>query len=158
MEKKKIFILIFLILIFTFSVFTFSIFFEKERIKLEREETITDFSNSLIPEEIRPIKETHRYFNYKGERIYICKIIFSDEKRAEDFYKFMEENEAKIKEIKFEKVNVNFENFSGSKYIYHDIQNSRIAFLLRNGEIVIIANGKNEKNLDKIIPWFLKRY
>jgi acylphosphatase len=158
MEKKKIFILIFLILIFTFLVFTFSLFFWKGRVKIEKEETITDFSNSLIPEEIRPIKETHRYFNYKGERIYICKIIFSDEKKAEDFYKFIEENEAKIKENKIEKVNVSFENFSGLKFIYHNIQNSQIAFLLRNGEIVIIANGKNEKNLNKIIPWFLKRY
>jgi acylphosphatase len=158
MKKKKIFIIIFLILIFTFLVFTFSIFFWKGRVKIEKEETITDFSNSLIPEEIRPIKETHRYFNYKGERIYICKIIFSDEKKAEDFYKFIEENEAKIKENKIEKVNVSFGNFSGLKFIYHNIQNSQIAFLLRNGEIVIIANGKNEKNLNKIIPWFLKRY
>jgi flagellar basal body-associated protein FliL len=158
MKKKKIFIIIFSIPIFIFLVFTFSIFFWKGRVEIKKEETITDFSNSLIPEEIRPIKETHRYFNYKGERIYICKIIFSDEKKAEDFYKFMEENEAKIKENKFEKVSVNFGNFSGSKFIYHNIQNSQIAFLLRNGEIVIIANGKNEKNLDKIIPWFLKRY
>jgi hypothetical protein len=156
MGRKKKFLIFLIIVLFFIGIFLI-IYLWRGRPKLERKEIITDFSQSILPEEIRPIEGRHYYFKYKNETLYIAKFLFSSEERKDRFFEYYLTGDEKIYPGKIERTNITLDGFLGVK-IKVKVLPFKTAYLLKNGNAVLIANGENEDNLHKVILWFLKKY
>lgn len=83
----------------------------------------------------------------------MCKSIFSNKEKANGFFDYLLNISRGLYEEK-SRVEVDFKNNSGFKIP----STKRSAFLLKKDNVVIIANGENEKDLEKVVRWFIEKY
>lgn len=153
--------LLFLVILIFISL-SFYLFLTQKRIVSK--EVITDFTQSPI--ENKPERMESYIIKYRNNEDYLIhKYIFSDSKKAEGFFeeflnKLNEQNreqELRGEEKSFiDQTQIEFNGYSGFKGKILKPE-KRFGIIIRKDNFVIISSSKDEKNLNKVIKWFIKR-
>lgn len=144
-KKIKTPLLVFLSLCFTIILFYF---FQERKIKIVKEMIQTDFSKAALP--YTPIKSEYFLINYRKKNFNLYRYTFSDNETLENSLKLFPLTTNIVNQEEF-----NFNEYTGFLYQTKVDTSEVYSVFLRKENLVIIGIGENEKNLIKVIKWFL---
>jgi preprotein translocase subunit YajC len=147
--KRK---LSFMLIIFSFLlIFSSFYFFLSEKKIIVRKDVSTDFTHSSIIN--KPEKLEEYLISYRKKDFILAKYTFLDSSLSN---KFFDEFLVNVDKIFVERSPININNYTGLKGKVVKPE-ERFGIIIKGENFVIISSGDNEKNLMRIIQWFIKR-
>jgi hypothetical protein len=149
MKRKILLSAVVIISLFFFLTFLFYFFSEKKEILRKNVWNVTD---SLL--ENNPERAEGYLIKYKKDNFDLVKYIFSDPEKASNFLKeFLDKVEGKTFTTQS---SIEVDGYSGFRGISLKPEGI-FGIIVKKDNFVIVASGKKEENLIKLIKWFIRK-